>query len=175
MKNTIQHVNAEYLGLPLQIDAADNNNKLFFAHCANGELHLQQCADCSLHCYPPTNACPWCGHAKQTFTAVPGTGSVYSYAEVHHAIQPAFAEHVPYTILIVELDTQRNQPNNGDAIRIAGNLVSPDGTLLSGTDIETVGIGSRVKMVFKKLSEELALPMWTLDKTHGAVWRYSNS
>ena len=178
MTNTSQHVSAEYLGMPLQVDAADASNKQFFAHCANGKLHLQQCADCNLHCYPPTNSCPWCGHPwcddmEQTFTPVQGTGAVYSYAEVHHAIQPAFAKHVPYLILIVELDVQKDQPNQGDAIRIAGNLASADGTVLSGSDIEAVGIGSRVKMVFKQLSDEIALPMWALDETPGTAWRYS--
>ena len=32
---------------------------------------------------------------------------MYTYAEVHHAIQPAFKHQLPYLILIVELDTQR--------------------------------------------------------------------
>lgn len=30
--------------------------------------------------------------------------AVYTYAEVHHAIQPAFQAHLPYLVLIIELD-----------------------------------------------------------------------
>jgi len=163
---------ADYLGMPLQIDGADNHNREFFQHCANGEFRLQCCNACGLCRYPPGTACPWCGASEYDWKPVPTSGTVYSYAEVHHPIQAAFAGQVPYSILIVELDFQRDLPNAGDAIRVTGNLADESGHLLFGDVVQQVGIGSRVQMVFCRLSSQMALPMWTLDHDDTAVWRY---
>ena len=40
--------------------------------------------------YPPTTACPWCTSPKSNWVPVEAKGTVHSYVEVHHAIQPAF-------------------------------------------------------------------------------------
>ena len=44
-------------------------------------------------------------------------------------IQLASRDHLPYLILIVELDTQRGRPGHDDALRIARNLATPAGDL----------------------------------------------
>ena len=166
-------VTGDYLGMELRIDAFDQENLAYFRHCAAGELHLQRCTACNLLRYPPTTACPWCSHPDAVWTPVDGRGTVHSYAEVHHAIQPAFKEHLPYLILIVELDTQRGEPAAEDALRIAGNLATPDGALAPPELVARVGIGSRVRMVFKNVAPDLAIPLWTLDEVASAsVWRY---
>jgi uncharacterized OB-fold protein len=106
---------------------------------------------------------------------VEGKGEVHSYEEVHHAIQPAFRDHTPYMVLLVDLDTQRGKPSEHEALRVVGNLTTPDGKLAPPDMVAKVGIGSRVRMVFADVAPELALPQWTLDE--GAVqpakpWRY---
>ena len=53
---------------------------------------------------------PWCSGAESEWVAVEGRGTVHSYTEVHHAIQPAFKQHLPYLVLVVELDTQESRP-----------------------------------------------------------------
>ncbi len=164
---------ADYLGMNLHIDDADVDNREFFKHCANGECRLQRCTACNLYRYPPGPACPWCSAADAVFAPVSTTGTVYSYAEVHHPIQPAFADRVPYTYLIVELDFQRDAPNPGDAIRVAGNFARHNGELITGEGLLQVGIGSRVQMVFKEVSADIALPMWALVDSADAPWRYS--
>ncbi len=122
-------VEGDYLGMALKIDALDQENLAYFRHCAAHDFHLQRCAACGLLRYPPTTGCPWCGEPEAAWTPVDGRGAVYTYAEVHHAIQPAFKHHLPYLILIVELDTQRGVPAEHDALRIAGNLATPEGDL----------------------------------------------
>ena len=47
---------------------------------------------------------------------------MHSYTEVHHAIQPAFREHTPYMVLLVDLDTQKGEPTPDEALRVIGNL-----------------------------------------------------
>ena len=60
---------------------------------------------------------------------VEGKGTVHSYTEVHHAIQPAFKAHTPYLVLLVDLDTQKGKPTEHEALRVVGNLATPDGKL----------------------------------------------
>jgi uncharacterized protein len=168
-------VEGDYLGMPLKVEALDQENLAYFRHCAAHAFHLQRCAVCGLLRYPPTTGCPWCAHPEATWTAVEGRGTVYTYAEVHHAIQPAFADHLPYLILIVELDTQRGAPTEHEALRIAGNLATPDGDLASPQLVASVGIGTRVRMVFKDVGDGLAVPLWTIDETatqSDSPWRY---
>ena len=167
-------VEGDYLGMPLRIEALDGENLAYFRHCAAHDFHLQRCASCGLLRYPPTTGCPWCGQ-DAAWTSVEGRGTVYTYAEVHHAIAPAFRGHLPYLILIVELDTQRGVPTEHDGLRIAGNLVIPDGDLAPPELVARVGIGTRVRLVFKDVAPGLALPLWTIDesvKQSAAPWRY---
>lgn len=168
-------ITAEHLGMTLTIDDLDHENKAFFAYCAKGEFRLQRNPSNGLLRYPPTTRCPWSGEAESEWVPVEAKGTVYSYNEVHHAIQPAFKQHTPYMLLLVELDTQKGQPSEFEGIRVAGNLVTPDGEMAPPDLVRKVGIGSRMRMVFKKLSDDIALPMWTLDETAGqpaTPWRY---
>jgi uncharacterized OB-fold protein len=167
-------VQATYLGMPLDISGLDVENLDYFRHCAAHDFHLQACTACGLVRYPPTTACPWCAHPDARWTRVEGRGTVHSYTEVHHAIQPAFRGHVPYLVLLVELDTQKGKPTAEEALRVAGNLVTPDGTFAPPELVRKVGIGSRMRMVFTDVAPGLALPQWTLDEeaAQPAPWRY---
>jgi hypothetical protein len=106
---------------------------------------------------------------------VEGKGAVYSYLEVHHAIQPAFKAKAPYMVLLVELDTQKAQPTPDDGIRVVANLTLPNGEFAPPEVVKKVGIGTRVRMVFSDVSDGLALPQWTIDETAtqpATPWRY---
>ena len=169
-----QPVEGDHLGMTLSIDALDHENREYFAHCARHDFHLQRCLDCDLVEYPPRTACMWCGGAQLEWVAVEGKGVVYSYSEVHHAIQPALRAHAPYLILMVELDTQRGRPGEDDGVRVGGNLVTAAGELAPSELVVQVGIGSRMRMVFSDAGEGISLPMWTLDESveQPTPWRY---
>ncbi|MGI9476449.1 MAG: Zn-ribbon domain-containing OB-fold protein [Hyphomicrobiaceae bacterium] len=165
----------DHYGMALTVDDLDIENSAFFAYCADGEFRLQKCTDNGLFRYPPTTRCPFSGSPDYDWVAVEPKGAVYSYNEVHHAIQPAFQGRTPYMLLLVELDTQRGQPTEHDGLRVAGNLVTADGELAPPEMVRQVGIGSRMRMVFRKVGDGFALPMWTLDETAeqpGEPWRY---
>jgi len=165
----------DYLGMPLQVDDVDQENLAYFRYAAAGEFRLQRGRKSGLLRYPPTTACPWTRDRHYDWVPVEGRGTVHSYTEVHHAIQPAFRPFVPYLVLLVELDTQRGEPTEHDALRVVGNLVRPDGRL-AGPDVVTrVGIGSRVRMVLVPVADGLAIPNWTLDEAVEQPehpWRY---
>jgi len=168
-------ITAEYLGMPLEINDLDKENLDYFSHCSKHDFRLQRCCSCHLFRYPPTTACPWCSGAESEWAAVEGRGTVHSYTEVHHAIQPAFKQHLPYLVLVVELDTQSGKPSSHEALRVVGNLTTPDGVLAPRKDVEAVGIGTRVRMAFTDVVPGISLPQWTIDEDAAGksrVWRY---
>ena len=168
-------IQAQYMGMALTIEDVDSENRAFFAYCAAGEFRLQRSQRGGLLRYPPTTACPWTGERESTWVAVEGRGTVHSYGEVQHAIQPAFKDTVPYLILLVDLDTQNGQPTAGDALRVGGNLVTPAGEFAPPDQVRRVGIGTRVRMVLVNLGEGMALPQWTIDESAvqpAQPWRY---
>ena len=62
-----------------------------------------------------------------------------------------------------------------EALGVGGNLVMRDGRFAPPEVIRTVGIGTRVRMVFTPVAAGIALPQWTIDE-HGEQpprpWRY---
>lgn len=170
-------LNGEYLGMAVSIDDTDKPNQEFYTRCGSGALHLQACGACDLMRYPTTTACPWCSAPEYEWRPVSGRGTVYSYCEVHHAIQSVFRPHLPYSILLVELDEQIGAPNEHDGLRVTGNLVTTDGDLAPEELVRSVGIGSRVRVVLKDLGGGLALPQWCLDADAdqpAKPWRYAD-
>lgn len=168
-------VEGNYLGMPLRIEDFDGENLAYFRYCAEHDYRLQKCTACGLIRYPPTTACPWCARPESEWVSVEGKGAVHSYGEILHAIQPAFKEHLPYLVLLVDLDTQLGRPTEHEALRIIGNLVVPDGELAPADEVARVGIDSRVRMVFNDVAEGLAVPNWTFDRDAEQPerpWRY---
>jgi len=168
-------VRADYLGMSLSIDPFDRENLAYFKFCAAHDYRLQQCGNCHLIRYPPMTACPWCHSREAAWTPVRTRGTVISYTEVTHAIQPAFARHLPYLVLFVQLDTQRGVPTEHESLVVVGNLVDADGKLAPTELTARVGIGTRVKMTFTDIADDLALPQWCVDPdaNQPTPWRYS--
>ena len=62
-----------------------------------------------------------------------------------------------------------------EALRVVGNLTTPDGKLAPPDLVKQVGIGPRVRMVFSDVGDGMSLPQWTLDETAqqpASPWRY---
>ncbi len=166
-----------WLGMGLRVDDSDPQNLEFFEFCGRHELRLQRWKSNGMLSYPPGTASPWDGTPEYTWDRVEGRGTVVSYCEVHHAILPAFREHLPYQLLLVELDEQRGRPTEHEALRILGNLVTSDGQLAPREMVESVGIGTRVLVVFADVGEGFAMPQWTIDQEapQPAAWRYADT
>jgi uncharacterized OB-fold protein len=168
-------IQGNYIGMALEVSDLDVENVEYFRHCAAHDYHLQRCDDCALVRYPPTTACPWCASPKSSWVAVEAKGTVHSYVEVHHAIQPAFKSKLPYMILLVDLDTQKGKPSEHEALRVVGNLCDKKGELAAADLVKKVGIGTRVSMVFADVAPGLSIPHWTIDeaaKQPANPWRY---
>ena len=59
--------------------------------------------------------------------SVEGTGVVHSYIEVHHLIQAAFQDKVTYMIVLADLDSQKGEPSEHEALHVAGVFLPADG------------------------------------------------
>ena len=164
----------EYFGMQLAISELDTVNREYFRHASEHRFHLQECTSCHLLRYPPATRCVWCSAVGAKWTPVESKGAVYSYAEVHHAIQPHFNRFLPYLLLLVELETQKGHPTPEESIRVVGNLVTADGKLAPRAMVEKVGIGTRVRMVFADVGPGLSIPQWALDEEveqPAEIWR----
>ena len=80
--------------------------------------------------------------------------------------------------LLVELDEQRGQPSEHEALRFTGNLVTPEGELAPPDVVRSVGIGTRVRVVFVDVGDGFGLPQWAIDTDVDQAeppWRYPGS
>jgi uncharacterized protein len=161
----------EYRGMQLIVPENDSEFLGYFEAARQHRLVMKKCTACNLMRYPPGSGCPWCMSLEWTWQEVSGKGTIYSYEIVVHAIQPGFRAVAPYPVVVVELDEQRGVPNEHDGLRLVANLVDQQ----FQPEIEqNVAIGKRVNVVFQDLSEELALPQFTLsnEPPEGPVWQF---
>ncbi|MBI4216324.1 MAG: OB-fold domain-containing protein [Chloroflexi bacterium] len=158
---------AEYKGMNIFVAPNDHEHLGLFKAARQHKLVVQKCADCGRLRGHPGRACPFCTSLNWDWQEVSGKGTIYSYEIVTQATRPAFRDWVPYPVVLVELDEQRQVPWQGGleghtvSLRMAGNLVKADNPL-EREDEERVAIGQRVKVVFVDLDDELGLVQWAL-------------
>jgi len=116
--------------------STDGLNGEFYARAAEtGRLHLQRCTDCNTWRHPPRFRCAHCGSNAWTWEPTSGRGRLFTWTVTHRPIDPAFANELPYAILVVELD---------EGPRVVGNLlgIEPAELMLDlpvVTELEIVG------------------------------------
>ncbi|MDJ0847611.1 MAG: OB-fold domain-containing protein [Myxococcota bacterium] len=127
----------------------DEDSRPFWEGCRRGELLMQRCADCGHLRFTPRHLCPRCRSAACEWVPVSGRGTIYSRVVCHPPVLPAFADRVPYAVVLVELD-------EAAGLRLLGNLL--------GAPPEAARIGARVRVEFQELNDEIALPQWRLEE-----------
>jgi len=126
---------------PLPILTPDNAP--FWEGCRNGQLLLQRCTACAAWRYPPAPVCPRCASAAAVWTPTSQTGQVYSFVIYRRAFHPAYATEVPYAVALVELD---------EGVRLLLRIVD--------YPLETLKIGVRGQIRFRRLTDEVTLPVF---------------
>lgn len=134
-------------GLPLP--TVDRTNAGFWRAAAEGRLDIQRCDACGWHRHPPTEGCFHCGSVDWGWDTVPGTGEVFTYTWVAHAIHPGVADRVPYNVVVVQLDGI-----TGDPVRVVSNVVD-------ATE-ETLQVGRRVELECERVNDEIGLPLFRI-------------
>jgi uncharacterized protein len=109
----------------------------YFEAAAQGKLLLKKCNDCNEVHHFPRGICPFCFSDRVDWTEAKGTGTIYSYSVTRRA------GPIPYCIAYVTLD---------EGISVLTNIVD--------CDLDTVRIGQKVKLTFKKSENGTAIAMF---------------
>ena len=71
---------------------------------ADGRLTFPRCRACGHAWLPPRDQCPRCLSAEWAWEEACGRARVVSWVVYHRAYHPAFADRVPYNVVVAELE-----------------------------------------------------------------------
>ena len=104
--------------------------QFFWDAAKERKLVVQRCDDCRHYIHWPQVRCPRCQSERLSPAEVSGKGKIYSFCVVHHVFAPMFADAVPYSLAIVELEEQ-------SGLRMLTNIVDcPHEALSVGMPVE---------------------------------------
>jgi uncharacterized protein len=127
---------------------ANESSQAFWDAAKQDKLVAPKCTECGTFRLPPSPFCFKCRNRAIAWTELPGTGTVYSFTIVRHALSPGLSPAVPYAAGVVELDGTQ-----GAGARMIVNIIE--------CDVESLKIGDKVEVVFEHIAEsvtEMAVP-----------------
>lgn len=104
------------------------------------ELKLQCCHNCEKLRFPPLPSCPHCGVLGGEWKLVSGRGTLCTWTEVFHPLDPRLKDEVPFILTLVDLD---------EGPRISGRLI--------GASSDQLRAGLSVVARFDDLDKELTV------------------
>jgi uncharacterized OB-fold protein len=113
----------------------------FFDAARRQQLALQRCRRCHTFRFPARPICSSCLSTEAEWVSVSGRGEIFSFNVMHQVYHPAFAERVPYAVVLVKL---------AEGPKMTSNLV--------GVEPHDIRIGMPVQVVFEKIDDEVTLP-----------------
>jgi hypothetical protein len=116
-------------------------NRPFWEACGEGRLSMQKCGACGHIRYPVSVICPECLSEQTKWVDLSGAGEVMARLVFHHVYHKAFAEDVPYNVVLVQLD---------EGPRMFSNVI--------GVPNDQVQVGMRVKVTFDSVTSDVAIP-----------------
>lgn len=127
------------------------DNKPYWDAADQHELAVQGCEDCKKTIHPPGPACPHCGSPNMEWINYGSdiTGTIYSFVMTYVPMLPGFQHDLPTIIAQVEVDQL-------DGVQITANIIN--------AAPEEVAIGKEVKMTWIDITDDRALPQWSLMK-----------
>ena len=115
----------------------------FWEAAKERKLTACQCASCGHFRMPPSPYCPNCQSKEKNWPALPGTGTVFSFAICSK--NPATGEDFVYVPAVVQLD-------GTDDARLVSNL--------GGIDADDVQIGMKVQVDWNPIKDGWVLPVF---------------
>ncbi|MCW2753782.1 MAG: hypothetical protein JWR52_2970 [Marmoricola sp.] len=122
----------------------NRDSQFFWDGTAVGELRIPKCNACGALRFPPGPACQSCEAYDRGYQVAAGTGTVYSY--VVHRHPPVPGKELPIVIAIIDLD---------EGVRMVGEVVGPAA--------EEIEIGTRLRIDYHRIDDDLTLPVWRTD------------
>ena len=125
----------QYQERKMRDPAMNPGDEPYFQAAAEGKLLLKKCNECGEHHHYPRALCPFCWSDKVEWVQAKGTGEIYTYSVTRRG------GPVPYCIAYVTLD---------EGPKMMTNIVD--------CDLDTIKIGQRVKVSFKKTEGGATVP-----------------
>jgi uncharacterized OB-fold protein len=107
-------------------------------------LLMPRCDACRGYWFPPSTHCPHCTSADFTWTPVSGRGKVFTCVVYHRVYHPGFANEVPYSVALVELE---------EGPRMISNIV--------GISPGEVACEMPVRVIYEDVTDSITLPKFT--------------
>ena len=130
----------------MPLPAIEPETKAFWEACREGRLAMLRCQACRWIIHPPRPVCSRCRSRDVAQEDLSGRATVVTYTINHQRWMPGL--EVPYVIGVVELAEQRG-------LRLTTNLVN--------VAPEAVTIGMPVRVLFRKMTDEISLPIFEPD------------
>lgn len=128
------------------IPLPDLETKDYWDGAKRHQRMVKHCKSCNKLHWPPKPICPHCLSFDTDWKAVSGNGTVYTFVVFHHPFSPAFAQEMPYAVVQVALDEQKD-------IHLMGNL--------RDCPVDQVRVGMKVKTVFEDVTPEITIPQFS--------------
>ncbi len=132
---------SEYLK-PLPRPSAES--KPYWDAAREHRLVVQKCNTCGEFWFPPSQRCAHCLSDDHAWTAVKGTGKVFSFVTYQRLYHKGWDGEVPYVVAVIELD---------EGPRMLSAVV--------GIPPEKVACDMAVKVVFDDVTPDATLPKFT--------------
>lgn len=113
----------------------------FYAYCRKHELRFQRCSACGRWRHVPRDMCAACGSFDWEWARSSGKGTLFSWTTTMQPMMPQFADLVPYSPVVVELE---------EGVRMLSWLVD--------TDADDFTLGLPVEVVFDDVTPDVTLP-----------------
>jgi uncharacterized OB-fold protein len=123
----------------------NRDSQFFWDGTKAGELRIQKCNACGATRFPPGPACQSCPAYDRGYAVAAGTGTVFSY--VVHRHPPVPGKELPIVIALIDLD---------EGVRMVGEVVD----VAEGEDGPEIEIGTRLRVDFNRVDDDLTLPIW---------------
>ena len=127
-------------------DVTDPATAPFWKGTRDGKVVVQACTKCGYLRWPPGPLCNECLSPDTEWKEISPTGTLWSYAVYHRAMNPRFKDQIPYTVALVELD---------DGPRMYGRLVG---------DTADVKVGLPVRAVLQEIEPGVTVVNWEIAK-----------
>jgi uncharacterized OB-fold protein len=109
----------------------------FWAAAKSGKFMIGSCKSCSKPHWYPRAICPHCFSDQTELKEANGTGEIYTFSVMKRS-------KIPFAIAYVTLD---------EGPKMMTNIVD--------TDLDSIKIGQKVKVVFKETEDGPPVPMFT--------------
>ncbi len=113
----------------------------FYEYCKKHELRFQRCTDCGTWRHVPRDMCAKCGSFNWEWAKSAGKGKVFSWTTAMQPMLPQFADLVPYSPVVVEMD---------EGVRLV--------SWLSDVPPDDLRLDLPVEVVFDDVTPEVTLP-----------------